>query len=199
MVAQLRLALLLFVALVAACIPDEPLPPTGRVIVYALEADTPGAVTAWRADHRAALARLPALLAATGDTWMEVGPSSPLAVLTLRTFDSGARCPHGIGTYEPGTSVVFIDYACTHGDEQLRAVALHEMLHWYSDHSARQNVEHVCRRAGEAAGCWVGGYGLSVMNPSAPPEFDPEGEPVGPTVAEMNPLTLRWVASLRTR
>lgn len=187
----------LFVMTLTGCPPLEPLPPTGRVIMYALEADTPGATTAWRADHRAVLSTLPVVLAATGDTWTEVAPSSPLVLVTLRTFDSGARCPHGIGTYEPGTSVVFIDYACAHGDEQLRAVVLHELLHWYSDHSPRRNVEHVCRYRGEVPGCWEGGYGESVMNPSAPPEFDPEGEPVGPTVARLNVLTLRWIASFR--
>lgn len=195
-----RLIYLLVAAVFAlvACDPlPEPLPATGRVVVYALEADTPGAVTAWRASHRAALSTLPAVLAATGDTWMEVAPSSPLVAVTLHTFDSGARCPHGIGTYEPGTSVVFIDYACVRGDEALRAVAVHELLHWYSDHSPRRNVEHVCRYRGEVPGCWAGGYGLSVMNPSAPPEFDPEGEPIGPTTAEINALTLRWVGSLR--
>lgn len=199
MVAQLRLALLLFVATVAACIPDAPLPPTGRVIVYALEADTPGAPTAWRTSHRAVLGQLPAILRLTGDTWMKVEPGSPLVQLTLRTFDSGARCGHGAGYFDPATpGSLWIDYACAHDDEQLLSFALHEMGHWYAHtHAPARWQEHVCRYPREVPECWAGGYGESVMNPTTPPEFDPTGEPVGPTDAELNPLTLRWVESLR--
>lgn len=194
----------------AGCPGSEPLPPTGRTIVIALEADRPGTATGWRPEHRRALkAQLPRVLGATGDTWVVVdeGALTAPAAFTLRTFDSGPRCPHGGGNYDlEGRAQAWIDYACAHSacdpDEpedtcpRLVGIATHETLHWYSDHSPAHTVEHICRYSSEEVGCWTGEYGESVMNSVLPPEFDPTGEPLGPTTPELNALTLRWVRGL---
>lgn len=173
---------------VAACDPPTA-PPTGQTYVVAFEADTPGAPTAWRTEHRRALAALATILAPTGDTWAfgETG-----AHLTLRTFDSGPGCPHGGGAYEPGAAYVWVDYACAHDDAQLRVIAAHEALHWL-EHRRHRTVHHLCAREGDAPDCFPGVSGEGVLNPWLPGEYDPSGDPLGPVVPALTAGDLRVI------
>lgn len=181
---------ILLAAMVAACLPPAD-PPTGVVIGLVFEPDTVGRPTAWRPEHRRALRDLPAVLAATGDTWTfgEAGVR-----LTLRTFDSGARCEHGGGGYEPGATYVWIDYACAHDDAQLQTIVTHEVLHWL-EYQRHGTVHHLCRAQGDAPDCYPGVTGEGVLNPWLRSEFDHEGDPIGPTAPVLNAGDLRVIGS----
>jgi len=174
---------------ITACDPPT-LPPTGRTYVLAFEPDTAGAPTAWRAEHRRALAALTTILAPTGDTW--TFGESVSADLTLRTFDSGAGCPHGGGFYSPGESRVFVDYACAHDDAQLQTIVTHEVLHWL-EYQRHGTVHHLCRAQGDAPDCYPGITGEGVLNPWLRSELDPDGEPVGPTAPVLTAGDLRVI------
>lgn len=193
------LASLLGILLAAlACTPPEPLPASGLTYAIAFEPDTPGAPTAWRPEHREALSALPTILAVTGDVWVFT-PDPTTAFVVLRTFDAGPACEDGGGFYALGARELFADYACANGSmERLRSIVLHETLHRW-EWEITGEVHHICRRPDESDDCWTGGYGESVLNPSLDREFDPEGEPVGPTSASINALTYAFLQDARLR
>lgn len=194
----IRCLLAALCALVLAGCPDvEPLPPTGRTIVLALE-DNPDVArdgSGWNADQRRLLTvKLPMILGRTGTRF--VWGASADANIILTTAVSGDCATEGGGAYIPGSRRAYVDPACAFGQVPLVTICLHETMHAY-EHIVAGTVAHICLRPGDATNCWLVEYGPSVMNPWLPAAFDENGNPLGPTEPELNELTLRWVRSFQ--
>lgn len=150
--------------------------PTIRVAI----GDDPTQVTAWRPEHRAAIAATLPALAATGDRW-ELAASADDADVVVRPYDSQGRCEHA-GVYAPGSREVRVDYACLHGVERLQYAVVHEALHWLTWRRARW-VGHLCEHAGDAIDCHPTVHGRGVLAPAMPWEVDGDSYAPPPRVA----------------
>ena len=162
-------------AVVAAIVQQSPAPPAIRVAI----ADGTD-WTAWRPEHRAAIAAVLPALAATGDRW-ELAASADDADVVVRPYDSQGRCEHA-GVYAPGSRDVRIDYACLHGLERLQYAVVHEALHWLTWRRARW-VGHLCAHAGDAIDCHATVHGRGVLAPAMPWEVDGDSYAPPPRVA----------------
>lgn len=182
--------LAIFAAVLLACEPPT-LPPTGRTMVLVLE-DNPTDGSGWSQEHRRILARLPSILAATGDTW-RFGTDSATATIILRTAISPDCAIEGGGGYIPGQRIAYIDPACAGGESALLVICTHETLHAY-EWLYHGTVRHVCLRPGDDERCYTGEYGAGVLNPWLPPERGADGNPLGPIDPHPTELDLRVVS-----
>ena len=147
--------------------------------------------TAWRPEHRAAIAAVLPALAATGDRWELASEAD--ADVVVRPYDSGGACEHA-GVYAPGSRDVRLDYACLHGLERLQYAVAHELLHWLTWRRARW-VGHLCERAGDASDCHPTVHGRGVLAPVMPWEVDGD-EYAPPPRVELSPDDLRLLRAI---
>lgn len=152
--------------------------PTIRVAI----GDDPTQVTAWRPEHRAAIAATLPALAATGDRWVLASEAD--ADVVVRPYDSQGRCQSGaepVGALLRGRGEIAIDYACVHGLERLQWVVVHELLHARTERSGW--VGHLCAHAGDAIDCHPTVHGRGLLSPSMPSEGSDDAWAPPPRVA----------------
>ena len=138
--------------------------------------------TAWRPEHRAAIAAVLPALAATGDRWELASEAD--ADVVVRPYDSQGRCQSGaepVGALLRGRGEIAIDYACVHGLERLQWVVVHELLHARTERSGW--VGHLCERAGDASDCHPTVHGRGLLSPSMPSEGSDDAWAPPPRVA----------------
>jgi len=145
--------------------------------------------TAWRPEHRAAIAATLPALAATGDRWELASEAD--ADVVVRPYDSQGRCQTGaepVGALLRGRGAIAIDYTCVHGTERLQWVVAHELLHARTERSGW--VGHLCAHAGDAPDCHPTVRGRGLLSPSLPSEGSDDAWAPPPRV-DLSPDDLR--------
>lgn len=138
-------------ALVGCLAPTQYDPAVYGTVKVAFGPSVDGSDQDWLPDQLTELRDELADMGRLGPLWQEVGEGD--ADVVVRPFDARA-CTAGAGSYSPGAGFVEVDpdAACTPGFSALRRAVAHELMHWWTWHTARW-VGHLCQDPSDRPDC----------------------------------------------